>query len=362
MARNTELDIMLLGETGVGKELFAHLIHRCSKRNQKPFKAINCAAIPGDLFESELFGYMPGAFSGAGREGKPGLLETVKDGTFFLDEVGDLSLEHQAKLLRVIQNREFFRIGGMEPIPLKARLIYATNRELQEEVKENKFRRDLKFRIDFPPIVIPPLRERGEEDIKLLAHHFIKIYQKKFSKEYLNISIHKNAEIKLFAHSWKGNVRELEYVIMKAVYRKSLGVISGADIDLSDSSFPTLSFKEIINAIKNCDFEGVSFDDLDNTLDDLQQFIIHLLNTGIKVYIKENRRGKFIIDEEEELSINLTRLMKQMLGIDQLDTTTAKRLFKGLCEILPEVISQNHVAELTGKDKIFKNVLEKVSD
>jgi hypothetical protein len=149
---------------------------------------------------------------------------------------------------------------------------------------------------------------------------------------------------------------------MKAVYRKSLGVISGADIDLSDSSFPTLSFKQIINAIKNCDFEGVVYEDLDNTLDDLQRFIIHLLNTGVKVYIKENRRGKFIIDEDEEVSINLTRLIKQMLGIDQLDTTTAKRLFKNLCEILPEVISQKHVEELSGKDKIFKNVLEKVSD
>ncbi|MGD2093281.1 MAG: hypothetical protein PVH61_44385, partial [Candidatus Aminicenantes bacterium] len=106
----------------------------------------------------------------------------------------------------------------------------------------------------------------------------------------------------------------------------------------------------------------VAYDDLDNTLDDIQRFIVRLLNTGIKVYIKENRRGKFIIDEEEEVSINLTRLMKQMLGIDQLDTTTAKRLFKSLCEILPEVVSQKHVEELSGKDKIFKNVLEKVSE
>jgi transcriptional regulator with PAS, ATPase and Fis domain len=361
VARKTDMDVMILGETGVGKELFARLIHCCSKRKDQPFKAINCAAIPGHLFEVELFGYMAGSFTDAGKQGKPGLLESVKDGTFFLDEVGDLSLKHQAKLLRVIQNREFFRIGGIEPIPLKARLIYATNRDLKEAVKNKKFRRDLDFRINFPPIIIPPLRERQPGDIKLLARHFIKLYQKKFNKKHLRLALHESAEKKLYQHPWRGNVRELEYVIMKAVYRKSISIISPKDLELLESSFPGISIEQLLYSIKDCQFEHISYDDLDNTLDDIQRFIIHLLNASVKVYIKENRRGKFIIDDDENISINITGLMKQLTGLDRLSTISAKRLFENLCDILPGGLSKKHVDQLAGKDKIFKKVLEKVS-
>jgi len=361
VARNTDVDVMLLGETGVGKELFAGLIHRCSKRSHKPFKAINCAAIPGHLFEAEIFGYMPGSFTGAGSVVKKGLLETVEDGIFFLDEVGELSLKHQAKLLRVIQNREFFRIGGAHPIPLRARLIYATNKDLKEEVKRNKFREDLNFRINFPPIIIPPLRERKEEDIKLLADHFIKIYEKKFNKKYLNLYMHSDAEKKLFDHAWKGNVRELEYVVMKVMYRKSIRVISEKDIDLPDSSLPGIPFNQAFKTIKNCDFENITFSDLHNILSDLQKFIIHLLNAGIKIYINENKRGKFMIDGDKEISINLTGLIRLMTGLDKYSTTNARRLFKNLCEILPENISKKHVEDLSAADNTFKTVLDKVS-
>lgn len=362
VARNTDLDVMLLGETGVGKELFAQLIHHCSKRGQYPFRAINCAAIPGQLFEAELFGYMPGAFTDARKEGKAGLLEIVNNGTFLLDEVGELSKEHQAKLLRVIQNREFFRIGGTEPIPLKARLIYATNLDLKEAVKQNKFRADLNFRINFPPIIIPPLRERKQEDIKQLALHFIERFQKKFRKEHLDLQLHKSAEKKLYSHPWNGNVRELEYVIMKAVYRKSIRIISEKDIDLADSTFPGITFKLLTRYLKTCDFETIRLTDLDNTLNVLQKFIIHLLNAGIKVYVNENREGKFVIDEHTGTSINLTGLMKQLTGLEQLSTTNARRLFKNLCEILPDGIGKSHLEELARVDDFFKSVSGKLID
>jgi CheY-like chemotaxis protein len=360
LALHTDIDVMLRGETGVGKELFARLIHRCSRRRHKPFKAINCAAIPGELFEAELFGYMPGAFTGAGSKGKEGLLETVKDGTFFLDEVGDLSLDHQAKLLRVIQNREFFRIGGSDPIPLRARLIYATNKDLEEAVAANRFRADLNFRINFPPVVIPPLRERGPDDMKRLASHFVRVSAKKFGKEHLGLCLHPDGEAKLAAHHWQGNVRELEYVVMKAVYGKSIRVISPKDILLPGPSLPAGSLKDLFQTIKGYEFRDITGTDLDCTLRDLQRFIIHLLNAGVRSYLKENRPGRFVIDEERGLSLSLTGLMKRMTGLEHCSATTARRLFKSLCEMLPGDMARPYIEELAAADHVFRAITKKI--
>lgn len=364
VARHQGIDVMLRGETGVGKELFAALIHRCSSRYHKPYEAINCAAVPGDLFETELFGYESGAFTGAKKGGKPGLLEMVNDGTLFLDEVGDLCQEHQAKLLRVIQNKEFFRVGGVKPVPLKARLVYATNKNLEESVKKNEFRPDLSYRINFPPVAIPPLRKRGKEDIRLLANHFIKIFGKKFNKEHLNLSMHKNAETKLLEHTWPGNVRELEYVMMKAVYRKSMRIITEPDIDLADTTSmgTRVSLTQLFENMENFDPENLESHHLDHTLMQLHRFILELLNAGINVYIKEKKKGKFIIDAINNTSINFTGLMKHMAGFDDLSTTYARRLFKNLCEPFPGNLDKNQLEDFCKSHKIFKMVWDEINE
>lgn len=218
--------ILLLGESGVGKDVVTRLIHKESKRAKAPFIRINCGAIPENLLESELFGYDHGAFTGAKREGKPGLLELAHNGTLFLDEVAELPLPLQVKLLNVIQEREVTRLGGVKPISVDIRLIAATNKVLESLVEKGLFRADLYYRLNVVPITIPPLRERSS-DIPFLVIHFLKKFNEKYK---LTKNISADVMDCLVNYSWPGNVRELENLIERMVVITAHDTISKQDL------------------------------------------------------------------------------------------------------------------------------------
>lgn len=212
---DSELPVLLLGETGVGKELFAHRLHRLSRRSERPLVHVNCAALPESLAESELFGHVKGAFSGATGE-RPGRFEAADGGTLFLDEVGELPLAIQAKLLRTLQNGEIQRLGSDKPRRVDVRVIAATNRNLREHVRDGSFRADLYHRLSVYPIPIPPLRERGN-DVLLLAGRFLELNRARLGMRSLRLS--PAAQDALRRYRWPGNVRELEHVISRAALR-----------------------------------------------------------------------------------------------------------------------------------------------
>ncbi len=209
----TDATILLIGESGTGKEVIARFIHEQSKRSNGNFVAVNCAAIPSNLLESEMFGYEKGAFSGAAKS-HPGKFEQANHGTLLLDEISEMPLELQAKLLRVIQEKTIDRIGGTSSIKVDVRIICTTNRNIEQEVKKGNFREDLYYRINVFPIKIPPLRERKEE-IPELANFFLKKYSNKFNKNINEIT--ENAIDLLLNYPWPGNIRELQNVIERAV-------------------------------------------------------------------------------------------------------------------------------------------------
>jgi len=205
--------VLLMGESGTGKELFARAIHQCSERRNKPFVAINCAALPQTLLESELFGYEKGAFTGALKQ-KKGKFELANGGTLFLDEIGEMNLETQSKLLRVLQEKEYERVGGLKPIKVDIRIVSATNVDLEEAIKQGRFREDLYYRINVIPIEIPPLRER-KEDIPMLAEYFLKVFNREYGK---NIELISMEVLDIFMeYEWPGNARELKNIIESAV-------------------------------------------------------------------------------------------------------------------------------------------------
>ncbi|MDQ8032228.1 nitric oxide reductase transcription regulator [Bordetella genomosp. 1] len=212
---DSELPVLLLGETGVGKELFAHRLHRLSRRRAKPLIHVNCAALPESLAESELFGHAKGAFSGATAE-RPGRFEAANGGTLFLDEVGELPLAIQAKLLRTLQNGEIQRLGSDIPRRVDVRVIAATNRNLREHVRDGTFRADLYHRLSVYPIAIPPLRERGD-DVMLLAGRFLELNRARLGLRALRLA--PEAEQALRRYAWPGNVRELEHEISRAALK-----------------------------------------------------------------------------------------------------------------------------------------------
>ena len=212
-AAAADITVLIQGETGTGKELVAKSIHDNSPRKAGPFVAVNCAAIPAELIESELFGHERGAFTGA-TERRIGYFEHANTGTLFLDEIGDMPLSLQAKLLRVLQEREFQRIGGTSTISVDTRVLAATNQDLENVIREGYFRRDLYYRLSAFPITVPPLRER-HEDIAFLAHHFLKKYAAAAEKPIRAIST--DALHVLTQHDFPGNVRELENAIAGAV-------------------------------------------------------------------------------------------------------------------------------------------------
>jgi len=208
-----ETSVLVLGETGVGKEVLVKQIHQISSRREGPYLKINCCAIPASLLESELFGYEGGAFTGARKGGKPGLLEAARGGTLFLDEIGDISMDLQVKLLRVLQEHEIVRVGGLKSIDVDTRFIFATNRDLKAMVAEGRFRKDLYYRLNVVPIVIPPLRQRREDIQPFLVYFLDKFnqkhgYDKKFSPGLVQF---------LCGYAWPGNVRELENLVERLV-------------------------------------------------------------------------------------------------------------------------------------------------
>ena len=209
----TDSTVLLLGESGTGKELFARAVHHLSPRREQPFVALNCAAIPEGLVENELFGHERGAFTGAGAR-KVGKMDLAHRGTLFLDEIGELPLAIQAKLLRVLEERRFERVGGTQSIDVDVRIVVATNRNLQKLAEEKLFREDLYFRISAVPMTIPPLRERGN-DVLLLADHFLDKFSREFAKPGLELS--PETRDRLLHYRWPGNVRELQNTLERAV-------------------------------------------------------------------------------------------------------------------------------------------------
>jgi len=225
----TDANVLILGENGTGKEMVAHELHRASPRNKEVFISVDLGAISESLFESELFGYKKGAFTDA-KEDRAGRFEAASKGTIFLDEIGNLGLGLQSKLLSVIQNREVVRLGTNKKIPIDVRLICATNMPLYQMVKEGKFRQDLLYRINTVEINLPPLRERTE-DIPLLADHFLKIYAKKYNMPSKRIT--PPAIKRLEAHNWPGNIRELQHAIERAVIMSDSNTLQPNDFFIS---------------------------------------------------------------------------------------------------------------------------------
>ena len=226
VASHSNITPLILGESGTGKELFAHAIHNASARKNAPFVVVNCGALPRDLIQSELFGYDPGAFTGAQKQGKPGKFELAEGGTIFLDEIGDMPLEAQINLLRVIQNKEVSRIGGKFSRPIDVRIIAATNKRLQQSVRDGSFREDLFYRLSVLTIDVPPLRER-QQDVMLLAESFLRAGVQAIHKPCRGFS----AEVaEIFSrYPWPGNVRELENIV-----ERSLNIARGDTIERED--------------------------------------------------------------------------------------------------------------------------------
>lgn len=221
----TDANVLILGENGTGKELVARAIHRSSKRKDEVFISVDLGAISESLFESELFGFKKGAFTDA-KEDRPGRFEAANRGTIFLDEIGNLSLNLQSKLLSVIQNRKVVRLGTNKEIPIDVRLICATNMPLYQMVNENKFRQDLLYRINTVELTLPPLRERTG-DIQLLAEHFLDVYCKKYKMQKKRLS---PATVKrLEKHNWPGNIRELQHAVERAVIMSESNVLEPQD-------------------------------------------------------------------------------------------------------------------------------------
>lgn len=214
--------VLITGESGVGKNYYAKIIHDRSNRKEESFISINCGSIPENLLESELFGYIKGSFTGASDKGKVGLIEMAHKGTLFLDEIGDLPLSMQVKILKVVQDRKYTPIGSIEEKEVDFRLIVATNADLMALVKEGQFRRDLYYRINVISIVIPPLRDR-KKDIRKFAKEFITFFEKKYKK---SLSITKDAGALLEAYHWPGNVRELQNFIEGLILISDVKVIT----------------------------------------------------------------------------------------------------------------------------------------
>ncbi len=234
-AAETDTNVLLLGETGTGKELFAQAIHNQSSRAGQPFIPINCGAIPANLLESELFGYESGAFTGASKGGKPGKFELAGSGTVLLDEIGDMPHNMQVKLLRVLQNREVYRIGADKPIPIRTHIIAATHVDLRKAIVDGIFREDLYYRLNVFPIEIPTLKNRGREDILALARFFLAEHASS------RIELTDAAQEALCSYSWPGNVRELENCIQRALQLCEGDLLDAAHLNLPSMQTDTVN-------------------------------------------------------------------------------------------------------------------------
>jgi len=259
---DTGLSVLITGESGVGKELVARSLHRYSPRRHKPFIKVNCAALPNELLESELFGYEKGAFTGA-TEAKPGKFELADRGTMFLDEIGDMSIGLQAKLLQVLQDSEFCRVGGIKDKKVDVWIVCATNHDLEADIQKGSFREDLYYRINIIKIEVPPLRDR-KEDIPLLIKHFLKKYINALNRDIAKITISDDLMNLFIQHNWPGNVRELENYIQKIIVmgndegvkqelqaKKDLQAKSGSKVVQQDFSREEDLINSVIGGIQN---------------------------------------------------------------------------------------------------------------
>lgn len=238
IAAPSDVSILILGESGTGKEKIAESIHNLSERRKHPFVRVNCAALPAALIESELFGHEKGAFTGAS-ERRSGKFEMAQKGTIFLDEIGEMSLSMQAKLLHVLQEKQIDRIGGKTPIDLNIRIIASTNRNLEKEVAEGRFRLDLYYRLNVFPITLPPLRER-RDDIMPLAVHFLQIFAAKFGKAASGFS--PSVSRQLMGYDWPGNIRELQHLVERSVLMCAGDTITNINL-LNDKPIEILSME-----------------------------------------------------------------------------------------------------------------------
>lgn len=273
-ASNSPSTVLIRGESGTGKELIAKAIHNNSNRKDKPFVRVNCAAIPENLLESELFGYEKGAFTGAIKS-KPGKFNIANGGTLFLDEIGDMPVSMQVKLLRVLQEREFESVGGLTTQTVDIRIIAATNRNLEKMIKEDKFREDLYYRLNVISIILPSLRNR-KEDINLLVEHFIQKMNIKLNKNVTGID--KKSLMYLQEYHWPGNIRELENIIERAINMCENGLITEKDLPFY---------------IKNGELETGSLINLKNgKLQPLEQYEKELITLAMKTYKSYNKAGK----------------------------------------------------------------------
>ncbi len=273
-ASNSTSTVLIRGESGTGKELIAKAIHNNSNRKNKPFVRINCAAIPENLLESELFGYEKGSFTGAIKS-KPGKFNIANEGTILLDEIGDLPVSMQVKLLRVLQEREFESVGGLTTQTVDVRIIASTNRNLEEMIKEDKFREDLYYRLNVISILLPPLKNR-KEDINLLVEHFIHKINIKLDKNVTGID--KNSLMYLQEYHWPGNIRELENIIERSINMCEDGMITEKDLPFY---------------IKNGELESGSLINLKNgQLQTLESYEKELISLAMKTYKSYNKAGK----------------------------------------------------------------------
>lgn len=273
---NYDCTVLITGESGVGKEIIATIIHKGSDRNYLPSIKINCGSIPKNLLESELFGYEKGAFTGADTKGKLGFFELAKGGTLFLDEIGELPLDLQVKLLRALQEKEIYRVGGVKPINVDVRIIAATNRDLAKLVDEGLFREDLYYRLNVFPILIPPLRSR-KNDIVPLIMHFCKLYNQKFR---LNKTFNQNALNYLVEYDWPGNIRELENIVQRLLITSDKNIISISDVI------------KILGTVKNAgsDFISNELNIENNTLEEMLQIKEYEILKSAKEKYKTTRK------------------------------------------------------------------------
>jgi DNA-binding NtrC family response regulator len=260
VAKSDSTTVLIEGESGVGKEMIARLIHEYSNRADKPFLDINCASLPEQLLESELFGHEKGAFTDA-KSQKQGLLELANRGTLFLDEIGEMSLTIQVKLLRVLERMVFRRVGGTSDIHVSVRIVSATNRDLKTEVDENRFRTDLYYRLKVVPMHIPALRER-KEDLMNFVKYFVNIFNKKFNKDFEEIS--DEAQALLMNYSWPGNIRELKNSIERIVLLEDGPVLKATHLPFTASGVEDSTFGRRIDSILSQPIpeEGVNLEDV----------------------------------------------------------------------------------------------------
>ncbi len=302
----SNVTVLVTGESGTGKELIARAIHYNSARLGKPFIALNCAAIPGELLESELFGHEKGAFTGA-TERKIGKFEQAKDGTLFLDEIGDMPLELQAKMLRVLQEKEVTRTGGSATIKVDTRIVAATNQDLKEKVQKREFREDLYYRLNVVPMELPPLRKR-RDDIPKLVDYFLTKANEEHGTPATGVT--KEAMELLCNYQWPGNVRELENIIQRAV-------LLSPDILLSPSDFPDLTTDQ--NQSNGASLEGLISHKLQSSLaqidlqdmDNLYEMVLHQMERPLINIVLQKTRGNQV-KAAEVLGINRNTLRKKI--------------------------------------------------